>query len=258
MRLLHEKKRLVRIYTQNVDGLESRAGIPSEKIVASHGSFDRAECSRPGCTHPAEFKRLRGTAICARTPANADALATAALYAKTVLYCDGCGAPVKPGIIFFGENLPQHFFDKREEDFARCRTLLILGTSLKVQPFAGLVDFVPPLSPRVVFNIERVGQDVRPVGACVPLLRALICRYARLQSFGMFGSSPGLNYGHGRDVFIEGTCDDSCLELARLLGWEAELLRLRSDLLQALAEEDATSLPSPCSPQRGPPITPSL
>lgn len=40
MRLLHEKGLLTRVYTQNIDSLETLAGIPKNKVVAAHGNFD--------------------------------------------------------------------------------------------------------------------------------------------------------------------------------------------------------------------------
>ncbi len=46
VRLLDGKGRLLRLYTQNIDGLEQLAGLPNEKIVAAHGSFSTASCIR--------------------------------------------------------------------------------------------------------------------------------------------------------------------------------------------------------------------
>lgn len=42
MDLLHEKGLLARCYTQNIDSLESMAGLPKDAIVAAHGNFDSA------------------------------------------------------------------------------------------------------------------------------------------------------------------------------------------------------------------------
>ena len=42
--LLNERGMLRRIYTQNIDGLEERAGIPSAKVVQTHGGLDHASC----------------------------------------------------------------------------------------------------------------------------------------------------------------------------------------------------------------------
>lgn len=40
MRLLHDKGLLHTVFTQNIDGLEQIAGLPAEKVVNAHGSFD--------------------------------------------------------------------------------------------------------------------------------------------------------------------------------------------------------------------------
>ncbi|XP_072906100.1 NAD-dependent protein deacetylase sirtuin-3, mitochondrial isoform X6 [Hemitrygon akajei] len=45
VRLLHQKGLLLRMYTQNIDGLERRAGIPPEKLVEAHGTFSTATCT---------------------------------------------------------------------------------------------------------------------------------------------------------------------------------------------------------------------
>ena len=45
MKLLQDKGILLRCYTQNIDSLESQAGLASEKLIAAHGNFD----SRPFC-----------------------------------------------------------------------------------------------------------------------------------------------------------------------------------------------------------------
>jgi NAD-dependent SIR2 family protein deacetylase len=39
LRLLHEKGLLLRVFTQNIDGLEEQAGLPEEMVVPAHGSF---------------------------------------------------------------------------------------------------------------------------------------------------------------------------------------------------------------------------
>ena len=39
-KILNDKNLLVRIYTQNIDGLYQKGGVPNEKIVEFHGSFE--------------------------------------------------------------------------------------------------------------------------------------------------------------------------------------------------------------------------
>ncbi|XP_063800747.1 NAD-dependent protein deacetylase sirtuin-3-like isoform X2 [Pseudophryne corroboree] len=45
LRLLNDKRVLLRVYTQNIDGLERVAGIPVEKLVEAHGSFSSSTCT---------------------------------------------------------------------------------------------------------------------------------------------------------------------------------------------------------------------
>ena len=67
--------------------------------------------------------------------------------------CPKCGSPVKllqsfsqdfsvilqvkPNIVFFGEQLPQRFFDEAEIECLFSDLLICMGTSLEVYPFAG-------------------------------------------------------------------------------------------------------------------------
>merc|ERR1712013_174304 len=68
-----------------------------------------------------------------------------------------CKGVVKPDIVFFGENLPERFFKCVREDFKQCDLLIVLGTSLVVQPFASLIDRVGPHCPRLLINMEKLG-----------------------------------------------------------------------------------------------------
>lgn len=46
---------------------------------------------------------------------------------------------VKPDIVFFGESLPARFFQYMAADFSKADLLIVMGTSLTVQPFASLI-----------------------------------------------------------------------------------------------------------------------
>merc|ERR1719273_2023330 len=69
-----------------------------------------------------------------------------------------CGGYIKPDIVFFGEGLPDKFFSSSCDDFPKCDLLFVLGTSLRVYPFAGLVDRVGKNCTRVLMNREKVGD----------------------------------------------------------------------------------------------------
>ena len=46
---------------------------------------------------------------------------------------------MKPDIVFFGESLPARFFQYMATDFSKADLLIVMGTSLTVQPFASLI-----------------------------------------------------------------------------------------------------------------------
>ncbi|VDK21871.1 unnamed protein product, partial [Anisakis simplex] len=119
--MLDEKGLLLRCYTQNIDSLEYVANINSDKLVYAHGSHHTSTCLK--CRQKYDLKWITDKISDKNT-----------LVAK----CDKCNGIVKPDIVFFGENLPKRFFKCAVSDFPKCDLLIIMGTSLVVQPFAGL------------------------------------------------------------------------------------------------------------------------
>lgn len=49
MKLFNDKKKLKRIYSQNIDSLERMAGIPDNKLVEAHGTFNTGHCVKRSC-----------------------------------------------------------------------------------------------------------------------------------------------------------------------------------------------------------------
>jgi len=96
-----------------------------------------------------------------------------------------------------------------EEDFEKCDLLIIIGTSLTVQPFAGLIDTVRPTTPRLLINKTKCGQS--------PQIARLL------------GMGSGLDFDsedNYRDVLLLDDCDKGCQRLAEELGWTEELNKL--------------------------------
>ena len=112
------------------------------------------------------------------------------------------GGPVKPSIVFFGEALPRRFFECARDDLPECTLLLVLGTSLAVHPFAGLVGEVAS-APRLLVNREKVGEWHQLRGGF------------RFDAEDVFGSNS--------DGFYQGDSDAFVKELCKLCGWEGEL-----------------------------------
>lgn len=138
IRLLQDEGRLLRCCTQNIDGLERAAGVSPQLLVEAHGSFASAGCI--DCRAPFSIEQNRIEAM-----------------NGVVSHCPACGGIVKPDVVFFGESLPDAFFDALHHDAPVAELVIIVGTSLQVHPFASLPCFVPKSTPRVVINRERVG-----------------------------------------------------------------------------------------------------
>lgn len=159
--LLHQKGRLLKWWSQNIDCLEREAGVPGDMIVEAHGSFATQRCIECKQEFPDESMKEM-------------------ISKKEVPHCIGttCNGLVKPDIVFFGEALPESFHRNRSLP-AKADLAIILGTSLTVQPFASLPSFVSEDTPRLLINLERVGglgsrpDDVLLIGDCDEGVRKL-------------------------------------------------------------------------------------
>lgn len=163
IRLLHDKGQLLRMYTQNIDGLERIAGVPAKMLVEAHGTFATATCTV--CRRDYKGEELRND-----------------IMKGTVPRCSVCKGVVKPDIVFFGEELPQQFFTYLT-DFPIADLLIIMGTSLEVEPFASLAGAVRSSVSRLLINRDLVGpfawgsprhNDVAEVGDVVSGVKKLV------------------------------------------------------------------------------------
>lgn len=171
MRLLSDKGLLLKLFTQNIDCLERAAGVPDDKIVEAHGSFASQRCIDCQSAFP-------------------DDLMKQAISRCEVPHCTeaSCNGLVKPDIVFFGEALPGAFHRNRTLP-AAADLAIVMGTSLKVQPFASLPGFCSEGIPRLLVNSERAG---------------------------------GLG-SRADDVLFLGDCDEGVRKLASAVGWVEEL-----------------------------------
>lgn len=78
-----------------------------------------------------------------------------AVKADKIPTCDACSSGViKPNIVFFGEDLPGRFKELLEADFQECDLLIVMGTSLQVQPFCSLAQRVKETTPRLLVHTQ--------------------------------------------------------------------------------------------------------
>ncbi|RNA07447.1 NAD-dependent deacetylase Sirt2 isoform X3 [Brachionus plicatilis] len=195
IKLLDQKGKLLKHYTQNIDCLEELAGLEGKKTVQAHGHIKTGTCL--GCQKSFDFKFLKDKVIKNEIPR-----------------CNECSETIKPDVVLFGESLPKEFWNFTS-DFSKCKLLIIIGTSLAVQPFAGLAGQVDLNCPRVLINRDQIGDS--------EMLGSFLTNLFHLNP--EFGSTSNTH----RDVFLEGDCDKICLQLAEKLGWKEELLKLMDE-----------------------------
>lgn len=207
VKLLEQKGLLLRHYTQNIDTLERVAKIDDEKLVEAHGTFYTNHCLDCRKEYSMEWVKKE-------------------IFEDRVPTCEKCNGIVKPDIVFFGENLPEKFYTLPNQDFKQCDLLIIMGTSLTVQPFASLVDYVSDHCVRLLINREKVGRSGNG------FLRSM-----------MFGEGFCFDLpGNRRDVAFEVDCDAGCYQIAELFGFGDEL-RMLVEKEHAKIDTESTKKP---------------
>ncbi|MDA8232386.1 MAG: NAD-dependent deacylase [Magnetospirillum sp.] len=109
------------LVTQNVDDLHERAG--SADVIHVHGSLFHPRCH--ACGQP--------FALGDEPPVEAEGARWLA-----PPRCRQCGGPVRPGVVWFGELLPEDQWDRATEATENCSLFLCVGTSSLVYPAAQL------------------------------------------------------------------------------------------------------------------------
>lgn len=144
------------LITQNVDGLHRRAG--SQNVLELHGNINRTKC-------------FVEESIVDEWPDTGEVPPR----------CPRCGGPLRPDVVWFGENLPVQTLQAAIEAARSCDLFFSIGTSALVQPAASLpyeairrgvvtVEINPdttPLTGRVTYTLRGLAGKVLPalVGA---------------------------------------------------------------------------------------------
>ena len=104
------------VVTQNIDGLHQAAG--SKNVLELHGSIQRAYCSRCRRSYDADLMN-HGTGV---------------------PRCS-CGGVIRPDIVLYEEMLDQDVMRTAIHYIRNADVLIVGGTSLKVYPAAGLINY---------------------------------------------------------------------------------------------------------------------
>jgi NAD-dependent deacetylase len=113
------------LITQNVDGLHDLAG--NGKILKLHGDIWRMRCTECGANFPNR-----------RVP-----------LPKVPPHC-ACGGMARPGVVWFGEPLPEGIMREAEHAAGGAEVFLVVGTSAVVYPAAGLIPYAKQAGAKVI------------------------------------------------------------------------------------------------------------
>lgn len=139
---LERSGKLAAIVTQNIDGLHQRAGSDPNRVIELHGSAHIVRCTNCGAT-------FTGNAV-QRRLVDGDSY-------PSCLECDGI---LRTATVLFGEPLPREALDRSIEITRNADLLLVVGSSLVVNPAAKL-----PLiakrngAPVTILNRTETRQD---------------------------------------------------------------------------------------------------
>lgn len=114
---LERRGLLAGVITQNIDRLHGAGG--SQNVIEMHGSIATSSCR--GCGESFGLEQVE-----------------ALFDERGVALCASCGGAVKPGVVLFGEMLPEPAVARATELAERAELMLCVGSSLVVHPVAGL------------------------------------------------------------------------------------------------------------------------
>jgi NAD-dependent deacetylase len=126
--------RAVMIVTQNVDDLHERAGTPV--LSHLHGSLFAPRCSE--CATPYDPDAMLDGSDAGSDPgSDPDTPPTSR---RTPPSCPVCGGRIRPGVVWFGEALPEDAWQRAESAFRAADLVIVVGTSGVVYPAASLPE----------------------------------------------------------------------------------------------------------------------
>lgn len=164
--LLHKKGLLLRVYTQNIDGLDYMMDLPEEKLVSVHGTITKVACEFCGAPGPENGSIKAFAELVKKNIRNIyDPNDETAPKESTNIRCAKCELNgLKPATVMYGGAMPPEFFEKSVEDLSNdpkdadkvADCMIVAGTSLTVFPAAFLPSRMPAGKPIIVCNRDPV------------------------------------------------------------------------------------------------------
>ncbi|CAG9943892.1 unnamed protein product [Clonostachys rosea f. rosea IK726] len=191
--MLHERGKLLTNYSQNIDNLEIKAGVPKDKLIQCHGSFGTATCIKcgykvngesifpdikagiiPRCTRCVQSLRAPGKSVKRKRSAGPEKKknrwSDREDSSDESEYDIPDAGVMKPDITFFGESLPDEFSRRlTEHDRDKVDLVIVIGTSLKVTPVSEIVSWLPSHIPQIYISrqaVNHINFDIDLLGDC--------------------------------------------------------------------------------------------
>ncbi|MFG3709026.1 NAD-dependent deacetylase [Micromonospora sp. NPDC047670] len=134
------------VITQNVDDLHERAG--ARPVIHLHGSLFAPRCVA-AAAHPAAVEETTDDELAQPDEGRR----------MPPPRCASCAAPVRPGVVWFGEALPEEALTAAVGAAAACDVLLAVGTSGVVYPAAE----IPGIAARSGATVVQVNPQPTPL-----------------------------------------------------------------------------------------------
>ena len=141
---LEKRKQGFTLITQNVDGLHDLAG--SKNVIRLHGDIWNLRCLACG------VERIDRSELNDLPP-----------------HCK-CGGMLRPGVVWFGERLPEGAMERATAAVRAADVLIVAGTSAQVYPAAGLIPMaraVIEINPEATAFSDDVTFSIRGTSAAI-------------------------------------------------------------------------------------------
>lgn len=138
--VIHEKQAALTqqgraaVITQNIDHLYERAG--TQQLVDFHGDLFNVYCEK--CHQSVDWHDYLNNRI-----------------------HEGCGGPLRPDIVLYDEGIASESISRSLQYLQQADLVVIVGTSMRVYPFAGLLNYRNPKAKVLAVNQEALSLPVQ-------------------------------------------------------------------------------------------------
>eukprot|EP00927_Polykrikos_kofoidii_P055946 TRINITY_DN50128_c0_g1_i1.p1 TRINITY_DN50128_c0_g1~~TRINITY_DN50128_c0_g1_i1.p1 ORF type:complete len:614 (+),score=66.01 TRINITY_DN50128_c0_g1_i1:46-1887(+) len=150
--LLDQAGRLETVITQNIDSMHQKGGVSDDRIIELHGNIRRVICSdHKTPLNPMPYAQGKCHFTCTWTDVDE---------AIDIPTCPQCGCPLRTETVMFGQPMPEGAMNAATEAVASADLLIIIGSTLVVEPANTLpAEALCRRTPVVMINFDETKYD---------------------------------------------------------------------------------------------------